>query len=101
MFVVRGRAEIVEAAKRASQQGEITEESVAANLWTVDEQGGRMPDPDIIVRTSGEERLSGFLTWQGVYSELFFVKPHWPDFSEALLDEILSEYQERERRHGK
>jgi undecaprenyl diphosphate synthase len=91
-----GRAEIVHAATQAAQGGAITEESLAASLWTAG-----MPDPDIIVRTSGEHRLSGFLTWQSVYSELFFIKPHWPDFSEALLDEVLKEYAERERRHGK
>lgn len=91
-----GHAEIVHAATQAAQTGTITEESLAAHLWTAG-----MPDPDIIVRTSGEHRLSGFLTWQSIYSELFFIKPHWPDFSEALLDEVLNEYAERERRHGK
>jgi undecaprenyl diphosphate synthase len=91
-----GRAEIVQAATRAAQSGVITEERLAEHLWTAG-----MPDPDIIVRTSGEHRLSGFLTWQSVYSELFFIKPHWPDFSETLLDEVLNEYAERERRHGK
>ncbi len=91
-----GRAEIVHAANRAAAEGDITEESIQKHLWTAG-----MPDPDIIVRTSGEQRLSGFLTWQGVYSELFFIKSHWPDFSEATLDEILAEYAERERRHGK
>lgn len=96
-----GRAEIVEAARRAAQSGSITEESIAASLWTVDGEGAAMPDPDSIVRTSGEQRLSGFLPWQGVYSELFFIKSHWPDFSEKILDEILEEYAERERRHGK
>jgi undecaprenyl diphosphate synthase len=91
-----GHAEIVHAATQAAQTGAITEENLAAHLWTAG-----MPDPDIIVRTSGEHRLSGFLTWQSIYSELFFIKPHWPDFSEALLDEVLNEYAERERRHGK
>lgn len=91
-----GRADIVQAAQNASTQGMITEESLSAALWT-----SGMPDPDIIVRTSGEQRLSGFLTWQSVYSELFFVESHWPDFSEALLDGILQEYAARERRHGK
>lgn len=91
-----GRAEIVAAAAAAAAVGEITEGSIEKHLWTAG-----MPDPDIIVRTSGEKRLSGFMTWQSVYSELFFVEPHWPDFSEQLLDEILEEYEERERRHGK
>jgi undecaprenyl diphosphate synthase len=92
-----GRAEIVAAAQAAAASGEeITEESLARHLWT---EG--MPDPDIIIRTSGEQRLSGFLTWQSVYSELFFTNTKWPDFSEAEFDSILSEYAERERRRGK
>jgi undecaprenyl diphosphate synthase len=89
-----GRSEIVAAAKAAG--GELTEESLRAHMWSAE-----MPDPDIIIRTSGEHRLSNFLLWQAAYSELFFIKPHWPDFSEELLDEVLAEYSERERRHGK
>lgn len=92
-----GRAEILHAAAELQKSGElVTEESFAAKLWTAG-----MPDPDIIIRTSGEERLSGFLPWQGVYSELFFTKTYWPDFSEAEFDTILAEYAVRERRHGK
>ena len=60
-----------------------------------------MPDPDIIIRTGGEKRLSNFLLWQSAYSELFFVDDYWPDFSESALDAILEEYNARERRHGK
>ncbi len=60
-----------------------------------------MPDPDIIIRTGGARRLSNFLLWQAAYSELFFIDPYWPDFSEKILDEILTEYTERERRMGK
>jgi undecaprenyl diphosphate synthase len=92
-----GRAEIVEAARRAAASGvEITEESLKQAMWTAE-----MPDPDIIIRTSGEKRLSGFLTWGSVYSELFFTETKWPDFSEKEFDAILAEYAERERRHGK
>lgn len=92
-----GRAEIVAAARAAVGAGEeITEESLARHLWTAG-----MPDPDIIIRTSGEQRLSGFLTWQSVYSELFFIDTKWPDFSEETLDVILAEYAGRERRRGK
>lgn len=90
-----GRAEIVAAANAAAAMGEVTEESLSKYLWTAD-----MPDPDIIIRTSGEQRLSGFLTWQSVYSELFFTHTFWPDFSEKEFDDILAEYAERERRHG-
>lgn len=92
-----GRAEIAAAAKAASDAGEaITEESIAKHLWTAE-----MPDPDLIIRTSGEQRLSGFLTWKGVYSELFFVDTKWPDFDEARLDAILEGYQGRQRRMGR
>jgi undecaprenyl diphosphate synthase len=92
-----GRAEIVTAAKELVASGEeITEQSLRASMWSAE-----MPDPDIIIRTGGEKRLSNFLLWQAAYSELFFVDPYWPDFSEALLDGILHEYDDRERRHGR
>jgi len=92
-----GRAEIVEAARAMQKSGaEITEESFAQNLWSAG-----MPDPDIIIRTGAAERLSNFLLWQSAYSELFFTDTLWPDFSEAELKSILSEYGSRERRRGK
>ncbi|MGB3922283.1 MAG: polyprenyl diphosphate synthase [Minisyncoccia bacterium] len=95
-FSYGGRAEIVSAANSASKTGEVTEESLNKNLWT-----SGMPDPDIIIRTGGEKRLSGFLTWQSIYSELFFVDEYWPDFSEKILDSVLSQYSSRTRRMGK
>lgn len=58
------------------------------------------PDPDLIIRTSGEQRLSGFLTWQCAYSELYFTKKHWPEFSERDLDAALADYARRQRRFG-
>ncbi len=92
-----GRSEILQAARTLQETGaDITEESFRAALWTAD-----MPDPDLIIRTSGEKRLSGFLTWSGVYSELFFVDKHWPEFTHEDLDAVLVEYQERERRMGR
>lgn len=91
-----GRAEIVAAAQAAARNGGITEDTLARNLWTAG-----MPDPDIVIRTSGEQRLSGFLSWQAVYSELFFTNTKWPDFSEAEFDAILAEFAARERRRGK
>lgn len=91
------RAEIVAAARRISEKREkITEHSLARHLWTAG-----MPDPDLIIRTSGEQRLSNFLLWQGAYSELFFVKKHWPAFTRADLQKILREYAGRERRMGR
>lgn len=92
-----GRAEILSAVNRLIQEGNIvTEEEFSRALWTHD-----IPDPDIVVRTSGEQRLSGFLPWQGVYSELFFIDANWPDFSREDFDHIIAEYAARERRHGK
>ncbi|MDD2657152.1 MAG: polyprenyl diphosphate synthase [Candidatus Pacebacteria bacterium] len=91
-----GRAEIVAAAREAAKDSEITEESLAQHLWTAG-----MPDPDLIIRTGGEKRLSNFLLWQSAYSELFFIDTFWPDFSKEEFDAILAEYAQRERRRGK
>ena len=92
-----GHAEIVAAARAAAAAGEeLSEESLSKHLWTAG-----MPDPDIIIRTSGEQRLSGFLSWQSAYSELFFTDTYWPDFSREEFDAILAEFAARERRHGK
>ncbi len=92
-----GRAEIAAAAHAAAAHGgSITEASLHAAFWSAE-----MPDPDIIIRTGGERRLSNFLLWQAAYSEFFFVDAYWPDFSEKTLDGILAEYATRERRHGK
>ena len=92
-----GRAEIIEAVNEAVEKGEkVTEESFANLLWTAE-----MPDPDLIIRTSGEQRLSNFLPWQSVYSELFFTDVYWPDFGKEEFWGILEEYGERKRRKGK
>ena len=92
-----GRAEIVEAARALAKAGEeITEESLVQHLWTAE-----MPDPDLIIRTSGEHRLSNFLLWKSAYSELFFPEVNWPAFTKADLEKILEEYACRERRLGK
>ena len=91
--------EIVEAVKRIINKKiaseEITEDLISKNIWTAGQS-----DPDLIIRTSGEQRLSGFLTWQSVYSELYFCDKNWPDFSEEDLDKALVEYQKRNRRFG-
>lgn len=92
-----GRAEIACAAQEAiAAEEKLSEETIARHLWTAE-----MPEPDIIIRTSGEKRLSGFLAWKGVYSELFFSDTLWPDFSKEELEKILAEYATRERRMGK
>lgn len=94
-----GRAEIVDAMKKiyrtAKNASSISERSISEAMYTA-----MQPDPDLIIRTSGEQRLSGFLTWQSVYSELLFVKKNWPDFSEKDLDEALAEFKHRQRRFG-
>lgn len=92
-----GRGEIIAAARAMQKEGsEVTEESFAKRLWSYP-----MPDPDIIIRTGGEKRLSGFLAWQSVYSELFFVDSFWPAFTKEEFDAILAEFSLRERRRGK
>lgn len=95
-----GRQEIISAVKKMLVENpkpeDIDEKYFAAHLQT-----GAMPDPDLIIRTSGEMRLSGFLPWQSVYSELFFTDTLWPDFSEREFLKILEEYKKRERRIGK
>lgn len=94
-----GRAEIVDAVKALTAEGmkseEIDEAALQSKLYWPD-----MPDPDLIIRTSGEERLSGFLVWQAAYSELYWTKKHWPDFNEQELDSALDEYASRQRRYG-
>ena len=95
-----GRLEIVDAVKMIVAEGhkpeEITEDLLASKMWMAG-----VPDPDLIVRTSGEQRLSGFLTWSGVYSELLFVEKHWPDFAIEDLDAVITEFDSRQRRFGK
>lgn len=92
-----GRTEIVEAIKSIIKSGvnpdEITEETVKEHLWT--------SDVDLIIRTGGEQRLSGFLLWHAAYSEFLFIQKYWPDFTEADLDAALADYASRQRRFGK
>lgn len=94
-----GRAEIVDAVKTifrtAKRASSLTERSISEALYTA-----HQPDPDLIIRTSGEQRLSGFLAWQGAYSELLFVNKLWPDFNERDLDAALREFGRRHRRYG-
>lgn len=91
-----GRAEIIRAAKMAAADGEISQTSFEKHLYTTG-----LPDPDMIVRTGGEKRLSNFLLYQAAYSELFFTDTLWPDFNGAELTEMLKEYGMRNRRFGK
>jgi undecaprenyl diphosphate synthase len=87
--------EIARAAAKAAETGEVTVESIAGNLDTAD-----LPPLDLLIRTSGEERLSNFLLWQSAYAEFWFTDVLWPDFTPAHLGEALDEFAGRERRYG-
>lgn len=96
-FNYGGRTEIVRAVNMLVEKGDpITEENLEKCLYT-----SGLPDPDFIVRTSGEQRISNFMLWQGAYSELYFPKICWPDFTNKQLEKALLEYQKRDRRFGK
>ena len=95
-FDYGGRAELVEAARRVARSGEeLSEESISANLYAPE-----LPDPDLLIRTSGEMRVSNFMLWQLAYAELVFVDTLWPDFGEADLRAALAEYAQRRRNFG-
>jgi len=102
-FNYGGRVEVVDAVKRliadhdaGRLKGEkLTPESISSRLYHAD-----MPDPDLIIRTSGEERISNFLLWQAAYSELYFTPVYWPDFDREQLYEAIRDYQKRSRRFG-
>ena len=98
-----GRAEIVAAARAIAAEvaagrlplDRIDENTIARHLFTAD-----LPDPDLLIRTSGEQRISNFLLWQCAYAELVFTKMLWPDFGRAGLEQAIAEYGGRERRYG-
>lgn len=94
-----GRLEIVDACKKLIEEGvpadQIDEAAIQARMYWPE-----MPDPDLVVRTSGEERISGFLLWEAAYSEFYWCPKHWPDFDEAELDKALEAYAVRQRRYG-
>ena len=98
-FNYGGRAEIVDAVRRIVEAGtpaaKITEKTIARELYEPE-----MPDPDLVIRTSGEYRISNFLLWELAYSELFFTDTPWPEFGRDALLRALLEYQKRDRRFG-
>ncbi|TAM97582.1 MAG: di-trans,poly-cis-decaprenylcistransferase, partial [Rhizobiaceae bacterium] len=98
-FNYGGRDEIVRAVRRLAEEGlstaDITAESFANRLDTAG-----MPDPDLVIRTSGEQRLSNFLLWQAAYAELVFLPCYWPDFSVADLIQAVDVFAARDRRFG-
>ena len=99
-FNYGGRAEIVDAVQQIIRDGcsaeNVTEELISRHLYTSD-----LPDPDLIIRTAGEYRLSNFLLWQAAYAEYYATPAFWPDFDEAEFAAALIEYSQRERRFGK
>jgi len=98
-----GRAEIVAAVRAIASKAldgtvppeDIYEEVISRHLFTAD-----IPDPDLLIRTSGEQRISNFLLWQCAYSELVFTKTLWPDFGQADLEQAIADFGGRERRYG-
>jgi undecaprenyl diphosphate synthase len=102
-FNYGARQEITRAVRRIAE--EVAEGRLAPYDVTADTISGfldapDLPDPDLIIRTSGEQRLSNFLLWQSAYSELVFVPTYWPDFDRSSLEAAIREYQQRERRFG-
>lgn len=96
-FNYGGRWDMVQAAGKLAASGSpITEESLSGALALA-----HCPDPDLVIRTGGEQRISNFLLWQAAYSEFYFSDALWPDFDEMALDAALNEYAARERRFGK
>jgi undecaprenyl diphosphate synthase len=102
-FNYGARQEIARAARRLAvevAQGRLSADSISPELIARHLDTADLPDPDVIIRTSGEQRLSNFLLWQSAYSELVFVPINWPDFDRAALEGAIAEYRRRERRFG-
>lgn len=102
-FNYGARQEITRAARRLADEvsaGRLSSADITAERLSEFMDAPDLPDPDLIIRTSGEQRLSNFLLWQSAYSELVFVPTFWPDFDRAALEQAISEYARRERRFG-
>ncbi len=102
-FNYGARQEIARAARRLAADvvaGKLLLEAITAEALGNYLDASDLPDPDVIIRTSGEQRLSNFLLWQSAYSELVFVPTYWPDFDRATLEGAIAEYRRRERRFG-
>lgn len=96
-FNYGGRWDIAQAARRLAATGAAIDESSLSAAMAL----GHVPDPDLIIRTGGEHRISNFMLWQSAYSELYFTNTLWPDFDEASLDQAIATFAGRERRFGK
>jgi undecaprenyl diphosphate synthase len=102
-FNYGARQEIARAARRLALEvleGRLAADAITPELLARHLDMPDLPDPDVIIRTSGEQRLSNFLLWQAAYSELVFVPINWPDFDQAALEGAITEYRRRERRFG-
>jgi undecaprenyl diphosphate synthase len=99
-FNYSSRSEIVDAVRAYADDGnslaELDEEGLASYLYTAD-----LPDPDLLIRTGGDQRISNFLLWQAAYAELYFCERYWPDFGPAELDAAIAEFARRARRFGR
>lgn len=99
-----GRAEIVNATKKIAEEvsvGALEPKDITEELFSTYVYTAGMPDPDLVIRTGGEIRSSGFLTWQSVYSEFYYTECLWPDFGKKELDKAIAEYNNRKRNFGK
>ena len=99
-FDYGGRDEIVQAARRIATAG-IADHNIDESVFVRYLYNPDMPDPDLVIRTGGERRLSNFLLWESAYSELYFTPVLWPDFGREDIEQALSEYKRRQRRFGK
>lgn len=98
------RQEIVQAVKKTAllvKEGDISLNDIDVKLFSDMLYTKDIPDPDLVVRTSGEQRISNYLLWQIAYSEFYFTDVLWPDFNKKLLEDIIAEFNKRERRYGK
>jgi undecaprenyl diphosphate synthase len=102
-FNYGGQDEIVAAARKLAAEvaaGRLKPEAITKDLFARHLQTAGIPDPDLVIRTSGEQRISNFLIWQSAYAEFVFVPALWPDFGKGDLDRAIAEYRRRERRFG-
>lgn len=96
-----GRADILHAIHNISRTTPDILHNISESDFSKHLYGADLPNPDFIIRTSGEQRLSGFMSWQMAYSELMFIKPHWPAITPKIIDDCIINYSKRERRFGK
>jgi undecaprenyl diphosphate synthase len=98
-----GRQEITDAVRKIARSvklGLLDPQAVNEDMFEAYLDTANIPDPDLLIRTSGEQRISNFMLWQLAYSELYFCDKYWPDFNEQDLDDAIAIYQGRERRYG-